>query len=298
LIVILFAAIKKSWARYRIQAAFILFSFLLGPGLIVNTLFKDNWGRPRPVHIEQFNGAEQYVPPLKYNALGDGKSFPSGHSSLGFGFIAFWFLWRKRKPLWAKSALGFSLLLGSLFGIARMSAGGHFLSDVFWSLWVPLLSSMALYYLFFQKSLDDGLQQPRQSIWKNILYSFISLMVLSYGLFNWPIKQDKQLQFPISPKISFMAKKTNLQIRYAKTNTKKITIHHQVDGFGLPFSRQIISTDVVQGKYGAITQINLQTQGVFSELKSKVTIKIPSNYPVKNISIQIKNGKVIASPVL
>ncbi len=158
LIVILFSTIKASWGLYRTQATFILFSFLLGPGLIVNTLFKDNWGRPRPAHIEQFGGTEQYVPPLKYNAQGDGKSFPSGHSSLGFSFIAFWFIWRKRKPQWSKVALGFSLLFGSLFGIARMAAGGHFLSDVFWSLWISLLSCMALYYFFFRKTLGTSMK--------------------------------------------------------------------------------------------------------------------------------------------
>lgn len=153
LLIILVSFIKKSWQPYRIQAVFILSSFLLGPGLIVNTVFKDNWGRPRPAYIEQFGGAENYVPPLKYNAQGDGNSFPSGHSSLGFGFIAFWFLWRKRRAIWANYAFVFSLSLGCFFGFARMAAGGHFLSDVFWSLWIPLLTSMALYYLFFKKYL-------------------------------------------------------------------------------------------------------------------------------------------------
>jgi membrane-associated PAP2 superfamily phosphatase len=153
LLVILLSSIIKTWKHYRIQAIFILLSFLIGPGLIVNTLFKDNWGRPRPAYNESFGGTEQYVPPLKYNAQGDGNSFPSGHSSLGFGFIAFWFLWRKRRIKWANYALVFSLSLGCLFGFARIAAGGHFLSDVFWSLWIPLLTSMGLYHFFFKKYL-------------------------------------------------------------------------------------------------------------------------------------------------
>ncbi len=153
LLIIFVSFIKRAWQSYRIQAVYILSCFLLGPGLIVNTVFKDNWGRPRPVYIEQFGGTEQYVPPLKYNAQGDGNSFPSGHSSLGFGFIAFWFLWRKKRVVWANYAFVFSLSLGCLFGFARMAAGGHFLSDVFWSLWIPLLTSMGLYTFFFKKYL-------------------------------------------------------------------------------------------------------------------------------------------------
>jgi membrane-associated PAP2 superfamily phosphatase len=153
LLIIVFSFIKSAWKSYRIQALFILLCFVLGPGLIVNTLFKDHWGRPRPAHIEPFGGKEQYVPPLKYNAQGAGNSFPSGHSSLGFGFIAFWFLWCKKRRLWANSALIFSIGFGALFGFARMAAGGHFLSDVFWSLWIPLLASMGLYHFFFKKYL-------------------------------------------------------------------------------------------------------------------------------------------------
>ncbi|MCK5811030.1 MAG: phosphatase PAP2 family protein [Cocleimonas sp.] len=153
LLIILLSSLKTSWQPYRIQAIFILLCFVIGPGLIVNTLLKENWGRPRPVHNASFGGTEQYVPPFKYNAQGEGNSFPSGHSSLGFGFIAFWFLWYKRRLKWANYALVFSLSLGCLFGFARMAAGGHFLSDVFWSLWIPLLTSMGLYHFFFKKYL-------------------------------------------------------------------------------------------------------------------------------------------------
>ena len=153
LLIIIISFLKETWQSYRIQAIFILVSFLLGPGLIVNTLFKDNWGRPRPTYIEPFGGTEQYVPPLKYNSKGEGNSFPSGHSSLGFGFIAFWFLWHRRRVVWANYAVVFSLSLGCLFGFSRMAAGGHFLSDVFWSLWIPLLTSMGLYYFIFKKHL-------------------------------------------------------------------------------------------------------------------------------------------------
>ena len=154
LLIIFVSFIKKGWQSYRIQALFILSSFLLGPGLIVNTVFKDHWGRTRPAYIEQFGGTEHYTPPLKYNTEDDGNSFPSGHSSLGFGFIAFWFLWRKKHVIWANYAFVFSLSLGCLFGFSRMVAGGHFLSDVFWSLWIPLLTSMGLYHFLFEKYLQ------------------------------------------------------------------------------------------------------------------------------------------------
>ncbi|RTZ67430.1 MAG: hypothetical protein DSZ29_00805 [Aquificaceae bacterium] len=298
LLVILFSTIKTSWGLYRTQAAFILFSFLLGPGLLVNTLFKDHWGRPRPVNIEQFQGTERYVPPLKYNAQGDGKSFPSGHSSLGFAFIAFWFIWRKRKPRWAKAAFGFSLLLGSLFGIARMAAGGHFLSDVFWSLWIPLLSSMALYAFFFHKVLDNDLQASQQSLWKNILYSLVAFVILAYGVFNWPLQKSEQVQLEVSSYLNVQADKTNIYLQYGEKSSKKIVIDHHVNGFGLPFSKQVLTTAIERARQHNILHINVRTHGFFSELTSKLTITIPPTVPVKKIDVKIVKGELIISPVL
>ena len=140
------STVLRRWYRLRLYAAYVLLVFLVGPGLLVNSLFKDNWGRPRPVQVVQLGGHEAYVPPGYVVAKGHGRSFPSGHSSIGFAFVAFWFLWRKRKPQWARLALVASLLLGCAIGLTRMAAGGHFLSDVMWSGWVVLFAAWVLYY--------------------------------------------------------------------------------------------------------------------------------------------------------
>jgi lipid A 4'-phosphatase len=140
------STVLRRWYHLRLYAAYVLLVFLVGPGLLVNSLFKDNWGRPRPVQVVQLGGHEAYVPPGYVVAKGHGRSFPSGHSSIGFAFVAFWFLWRKRKPQWARLALVASLLLGCAIGLTRMAAGGHFLSDVMWSGWVVLFAAWVLYY--------------------------------------------------------------------------------------------------------------------------------------------------------
>ncbi|HRJ51295.1 MAG TPA: phosphatase PAP2 family protein [Candidatus Thiothrix moscowensis] len=146
LLLILASTLLRRWYRGRLYAAYVLFVFLLGPGLLVNALFKDHWGRARPVQVEQLGGTATYTPPLYYVANGEGRSFPSGHSSVGFAFIAFWFLLRRHKPGWAKLALTATLVFGCLIGLTRMAAGGHFLSDVMWSGWLALFAGWVLYY--------------------------------------------------------------------------------------------------------------------------------------------------------
>ncbi|TPW01688.1 MAG: superfamily protein, partial [bacterium] len=98
------------------------------PGLIVNLILKDHWGRPRPSTIAEFFGPNHYVPPfLISDQCLDNCSFPSGHAALGFWLVAFALLTppvRRRRALWA------ALVFGAMVGLVRIAQGGHFLSDV------------------------------------------------------------------------------------------------------------------------------------------------------------------------
>lgn len=145
ILTILISSLRRQYPL-RLAAMYVLLVFLLGPGLLVNAVFKDHWGRPRPVQVVELGGQERYVPPGYFVANGKGRSFPSGHSAVGFAFVAFWFLWRERKPQWAKGALWGALLLGIAIGITRMAAGGHFLSDILWSAWLTLFVAWLLYH--------------------------------------------------------------------------------------------------------------------------------------------------------
>src|SRR6185369_1096288 len=43
-------------------ALFLIATLALAPGLMANVILKDNWGRPRPVEIQEFYGPEQFRP--------------------------------------------------------------------------------------------------------------------------------------------------------------------------------------------------------------------------------------------
>src|SRR5271170_7939328 len=57
------ATLRRPWRGLDWRAAaFGLVALAVGPGLIVNVLFKDHWGRARPAQIEAFGGTGRFTP--------------------------------------------------------------------------------------------------------------------------------------------------------------------------------------------------------------------------------------------
>jgi membrane-associated PAP2 superfamily phosphatase len=126
---------------------FLVILLALGPGLIVNSVFKEYWGRPRPREIVRFGGTKEFLHPWQKGIAHKGRSFPSGHASAAFYLTAPFFLYRRKDPgtarLWLIGGLGF----GFMMSIARISQGGHFLSDNLWAWGMVHLTAVTLYYL-------------------------------------------------------------------------------------------------------------------------------------------------------
>ncbi|MDD2760621.1 MAG: phosphatase PAP2 family protein [Methylomonas sp.] len=130
--------------RFRRRALYILLVIALGPGVVVNLVVKDHWGRPRPLHTQAFGGEYAYVPPLKIGHTPD-KSFVCGHCSVGYAFFALYFLSQNHKAVYFSLAL----ILAWTMGFTRMTSGSHFLSDILWSGYLVFLVAYALYYGWF-----------------------------------------------------------------------------------------------------------------------------------------------------
>jgi len=131
---------------HRRAALYLVMVMLIGPGLLVNLILKEHWGRPRPRQIKEFGGNERYVPPGKMGP--GGHSFPSGHASAAFYLITPFFILRKRNRKLALSSLLFGLCYGSLMGIGRMIQGAHFFSDILFSAAIVYFTALGLAYLF------------------------------------------------------------------------------------------------------------------------------------------------------
>jgi lipid A 4'-phosphatase len=110
-------------------AIYLALALALGPGLLVNGILKEHWGRARPSQIIEFGGDKQFTPALvPARQCERNCSFTSGHAALGFSLVAVAFLVpdRRRRRL----AVATAIAAGSLFGLGRIVQGGHFLSDV------------------------------------------------------------------------------------------------------------------------------------------------------------------------
>jgi lipid A 4'-phosphatase len=122
---------------------FVLLAFVVGPGLVVNVVFKDQWGRARPRDVVEFGGERQFTPAVVISDQCERNcSFTAGHPSAVFALVAFAFLATRRR----KAAIAAAIMAGSLVGLGRILQGGHFLSDVIFSGVFVVAIAWLLYY--------------------------------------------------------------------------------------------------------------------------------------------------------
>ncbi len=137
---------QDTYRQFQSRALYCLIIILIGPGLVVNLILKDHWGRPRPREVIEFNGDYQYQPPWVRTNTGK-KSFVCGHCSAGYMFFSLYFVLSKGRHI----ALILTLVYSILMGLARMSAGGHFISDIVWSGIVVFFLCWIFYYILFRE---------------------------------------------------------------------------------------------------------------------------------------------------
>ncbi|MGD9888539.1 MAG: phosphatase PAP2 family protein [Halothiobacillaceae bacterium] len=268
----LFIVLFGTWIRplraWRAHAAVVVLTVVLGPGLLVNGIFKEFWDRPRPVQTENFGGDFPYAPPLMIGEAAGGKSFPCGHCSAGFALAVLWLLWRKRRPRLAAAALALAIVLGAAMGFSRIAAGGHYLSDVLWSAWLSFFAAWLSYYLIMRiPQRETGwtpkpLQLPRPALWA--LGGLASVGVVFGALMATPV--DLHWSRTLGAGEAIRVERANPEVWLANASApSSVEIDAQWQGFGLPGGR-------VQASHSDAGW-TIAPQGVFSELRDRVNIQ-------------------------
>ena len=133
---------------------FLLLTLAVGPGMIINSVLKPYWGRPRPREITDFGGEHRFILIGDFGPCAGNCSFPCGHASMGFYLLIPGFLFGSERRRWADAWFWTGGLAGLAIGFARIIQGGHYPSDVFAS-WA-IVYACGFYFAALMKVGDAG----------------------------------------------------------------------------------------------------------------------------------------------
>ncbi len=182
---------KRYLGTDRRAALFLLLALAVGPGLIVNSVFKDHWGRARPAQVVEFGGTQKFTPSFVPSDQCDRNcSFPAGDPAMGFYLVSIGFLvpvaTRRRQ------AIAGALVLGAFLGLTRMAQGGHFLSDVVASGFFVYATSWLLHRAIV---VHDGIGalcrtlRPSPALMRFVAVTLVTIVLfaLSYAFVDRPL---------------------------------------------------------------------------------------------------------------
>lgn len=290
---------RDAWRR---NAIFVLLSVVIGPGLVVNALFKDHWERPRPREIVEFGGQLPYAAaPLRGAG---GKSFPCGHCSVGFLYALGWWIWRRRTPRWAAASLAVGLFAGMALGLGRMAAGGHFLSDVVWSAFLALGFAHVLYHYVLRIPAREAAQsggvlpasaKARSSYVLPVLAALggagvlVALFVTPHGgQINTEIPLASLARAPLVFEVA--ARSANVEIVLVDAPADQVSVAAELHGFGLPTSRLGARSEFEPEPVPTLRYL-IEQHGWFTDLDAGVSVRLPIGQ-LERIAVRLERGNV------
>jgi lipid A 4'-phosphatase len=295
---------RQEWQRRC--ALLLLLALALGPGLLVNGVFKDHWARPRPREILQLGGALSYVPaPLP--GRNGGASFPCGHCSVGFLYGAGWWIWRRRRPAWARASLVLGIAAGLALGLGRMAAGAHFLSDVLWSALLAYGVCHVLSYQVLHLEADGGdagaPARRLHPLWMRLaapaavaggVAVLLALFATAHG--TRISARIPLASLPQTPRaLEFDARAADVQIVLmdtpAATAAGEISVAGELHGFGLPGSRLAAGYEFVSGP-AATLRYRFEQSGRFTDLGGYATVLLPAA-AVERVVVSLDRGNIV-----
>lgn len=286
LIFVILSYINRNFIRFRKESLFVLVALIVGPGLVVNAILKDHYGRPRPREIRCFGGQQEYYSVLKPAFQARGKSFPCGHCSMGFYFFTLFYVWKKRRKWLSRASLLFALLYGTLIGVARMGQGGHFPSDVLWAGGFVFFITAFLYYKVFKLHKWEGssVKENVKLLPKSIMIPVgvvTGILLLLGVLVATPIYLDSTVSLKsTTTQLILRGQQGDIVITSTKGDSSFVQFH--TEGFGFPGNKLLINSKLQQGK---TQEISYLIKGIHTEAKTTILCN-NRRIPILNLDIQ------------
>ena len=147
-------AARGIWRMRAVHWLYLVLCLGVGPGLVTNTLLKDQWGRARPAQIVEFGGSKTFTPPLlPADQCARNCSFVSGEAASMF---AVFYAVALIVPHWSVATMIAGTIVGLAAGLVRVAQGGHFLSDVVFAGVFMALIAAGLHRLMFGRPRRGG----------------------------------------------------------------------------------------------------------------------------------------------
>lgn len=290
LLLFIFSFSKPKALPYRKIGLYLVLAMVVGPGLIANSLLKDNWGRPRPREIIQFGGEYRYEAPLSIDPESSGKSFPCGHATMGFYFFSLGFVFGGKRKLLAYLCMIFALIWGSVIGFVRIGMGGHFASDVLWAAGVVYLASFGLFrimgmhrQLYYQVE-GNRVRKPLK-LYQKLLLGLLGVFIVLGVLLATPYSAKKS--FPIDSKLT-VSDSINIVLKLeiadlTVSGSSQTQFSYRNNGFGFPGSKLKTTHEYLPSQFN-LTQWK---KGFFTELNCNAELKIePSKLKAMHITLE------------
>ena len=270
----------SQWLRYFLL---VVLTSIIGAGLIVNGILKPYWGRPRPNQTQELGGQYTYRHVLNPGIPGKGKSFPSGHSTMGFIFVSLIYFRRKSTAVAWVGGIG-GIAYGSIISVARVVQGAHFVTDCIWSLGVIWMVATALYYYVLRIPAAEG-KTPRhltrrQKQLVSVIGAVLSILLVLVFLTRRPYFESYYFYLGhLKPEIREL--RIGLENGYDKTAIRYTDRHPLlvlIHARGFAWTRASETQHLVSKRSTASvyeTVYRMEPHGYFSELAHEIEVVIP-----------------------
>ncbi|MFP4474775.1 MAG: phosphatase PAP2 family protein [Desulfatibacillaceae bacterium] len=280
------AMARPKYAPWRRYALLVVLTTVIGSGVFVNSLLKPYWGRPRPEQTAQFNGHWEYRTPFSPGIPGKGRSFPSGHASMGFAFVSLVF-WHRRSRAAAYAGGAVTAGYGGMVGAARIVQGAHFLTDVLWSFGVMTLTAGVLYYFVLRIPQGEerepaiaGAASSRQKRLAAVVALVAAAVIVLFFMARRPFYENIHMDVNVTPNTRVLRIVTNVPLVATRVLESEARSRILFDSKGFGLFTADLDADIQSGSYDHTSYVSfdMEISGYLSELNHEVVVLLPPEH--------------------
>jgi lipid A 4'-phosphatase len=284
LIVWLAGQYVKPLEPFRRPCMIVALTSIIAAGLLVNIVFKQHWGRPRPDQTIEFGGRWNYRDVISIGIPGKGESFPCGHCAMGYAFLSLLAFKRQNKYI-AYGGASVGIVLGVTLSVARVVQGAHFVSDTLWSLGLVTVVATALCMLpprgrskALVPDLPPGRGIRKKSVWAPVIIILVVSLACVGFLTRRPFFTTQDYRFSLESEIKRIeilidADPEQVNLYYATQPDANLQVN--AHGFGWPnFDYQMHFDKRVENNTLQLI-LHPEARSYFSELDHTLILVLP-----------------------